>query len=345
MLRTRVENQKLSGSTLTHPEEVVRWLGAVQAQDYIGAKWALALRTRGARDDEVERAFADGRILRTHVLRPTWHFVTPADIRWLIALTGARVRRLNRGYARTLGLDDRTLDRSAAIVQRALEAQRSLTREELSGVLRKARIDATGQRLAHLLMDLELQALICSGPRRGNQFTYALLSERAPASRLRDREEALAELAGRYFQSHGPATVKDFSWWSGLTMREAREAAALSGVTPLVVPPRLQRAQNATYLLPNYDEYLIAYRDRGAVVDPKRSRNLGVFTTDELPHHLVINGRVAGSWRRSITANALTIEVSPYRRLTGRERNAVEEQAQRYGRFLSLPVVASGIRD
>lgn len=341
MLLTRLENQRLVGSTVSRPEEIVSWLGAVQAQDYVGAKWALALRTRDANDDDVERAFADGRILRTHVLRPTWHFVTPADIRWMLALTGPRLQRLNRGYARTLGLDARTLDRSAAVIQRALEGKGALTREELSRVLGKARIDATGQRLAHLLMELEVRAIVCSGPRRGTQFTYALLSERAPASRVLDREPALAELARRYFQSHGPATVKDFSWWSGLTIRDAREAVALAGVSTLGTAPTLQRAEHATYLLPNYDEYLIAYRDRGAVIDPKRSRNLGVFTTTELPHHLVIAGRVAGSWRRTISTNALAIELAPYRRLTRPERKAVEDQAQRYGRFLSLPATIS----
>ena len=335
MLSIRLKNQKLTRPGLRRPEDVVRWLGAVQAQDYAGAKWALALRARGLSDAAVEQAFTDGRILRTHVLRPTWHFVTPEDIRWLLALTGPRVQRINRGYARTLGLDGRLLVRARGVVERALEGV-SLTRDELSTALRRARIDATGQRLAHLLMDLELQAVICSGPRRAKQFTYALLSERASSAPTLTREEALAELTARYFRSHGPATLKDFAWWSGLTMREAKEGALLAKVEPLSAPPALQRAPDANYLLPNYDEYLIAYKDRGAVIDPERARNLGVFTSREFPHHVVLDGRVAGSWRRTITTTTLKVEVSPYRQLSTEQRQALTAQTARYGRFLAL---------
>ena len=336
MLKIRLENQKLTGSRLEQPEDVVGWLGAVQAQDFTGAKWGLALRARNLSDEAVERAFAEGRILRTHVLRPTWHFVRRDDIRWLLALTGPRVQRMNRGYARTLGLDDQTLTRARRVVERVL-AGVALTREELSAALRRARLEVTGQRLAHLLMDLELQALICSGPRRGKQFTYALLDERVPPARPLSRDEALAELTTRYYRSHGPATVKDFVWWSGLTSTDAKAGVALTGVKPLVAPPSLQRAANAHYLLPNYDEYLIAYRDRGAVIDPDRARNLGVFTSREHPHHLVIDGRVAGSWKRTISTTAITIAVWPYRRLAPRHERAVRAQAARYARFLNVP--------
>jgi hypothetical protein len=336
LLKIRLENQKLTGSRLEQPEDVVGWLGAVQAQDFTGAKWGLALRARNLSDEAVERAFTEGRILRTHVLRPTWHFVRRDDIRWLLALTGPRVQRMNRGYARTLGLDDQTLTRARRVVERVL-AGAALTREDLSAALRRARLEVTGQRLAHLLMDLELQALICSGPRRGKQFTYALLDERVPPARPLSRDEALAELTTRYYRSHGPATVKDFVWWSGLTSTDAKAGVALTGVKPLVAPPSLQRAANAHYLLPNYDEYLIAYRDRSAVIDPDRARNLGVFTSREHPHHLVIDGRVAGSWKRTISTTAITIAVWPYRRLAPRHERAVRAQAARYARFLNVP--------
>jgi hypothetical protein len=338
LLNARLENQKLTGSTLRRAEEVVRWFGAVQAQDYIGAKWALALRTRGLTDHDVELAFAEGRILRTHVLRPTWHFVTRDDVRWLLALTGPRVQRINRAYARKWGLTDRTLARARSVIERALTDSQAATREELSAELRRAGIDATGQRLAHLLMDLELEAVICSGPRRGKQFTYALLDERAPKGRELRREAALCELTSRYFKSHGPATLRDFAWWSGLSLSEARQGAVLAQVDPLTEPPRAQRASGADYLLPNYDEYLIAYKDRRAVVDPTRVRNLGVFTSLEYPHHVVLHGRVAGSWRRTVSVQSLTVDVRPYQRLTRLEADALTDQASRYGRFLDLAV-------
>lgn len=335
MLSARLRNQKLVGSSLRRPDDVVRWLGAVQAQDYIGAKWALALRGRGLSDAAVEQAFNDGRLVRTHVLRPTWHLVTPDDIGWMLALNASRLRRLNLTYAKRLELDANVLTRARQIVERAL-AGTPLTRAEIAAALRKGRIVAAGQRLAHLLFDLEQQAVICSGPRRGKLFTYALFSERVGSPPSKTRDEALAHLAQRYFQSHGPATLRDFAWWSGLTMADARRGVAAAGVEALDRPPELQHAAGATFLLPAYDEYLIAYRDRGAVIDPARARNLGVFTSQEFPHQLIVDGRVAGSWQRQVTGTALTIVVWPYRPLSSQLMKALQRQAARYGQFLGL---------
>lgn len=337
MLNVRLKNQKLVASRLRGPADIVQWLGAVQAQDYIGAKWALALRGPGITDAIVEDAFASGALLRTHVLRPTWHFVTPADIRWMLALNASRLRRMNLTYAQRLELDDKLLTRARTVLERALTGGRSLTRPDISATLRRAGIDASGQRLAHLLFDLEQQAAICSGPRRGKHFTYVLFTERVPATPSLSRDEALARLAQRYFRSHGPATLRDFSWWSGLTMRDAREAVALADVEPLPAPPTLQRVADAHFLLPNFDEYLVAYRDRSAVIDPSRSRNLGVFTSAEYPHQLIIDGRVAGSWKRTMSDTLFTADVWPYRRLTSRQLAAVTRQVERHGAFLGIP--------
>ena len=334
MLATRLANQKLTQTTLKRAEQVVAWFGAMQAQDYAGARWAIALRTTGLTDADVERAFDAGAILRTHVLRPTWHFVTPSDIRWMLALTGPRVKAVNRGYCRKLGLDERMFTRARVAIERALEGGCHLTRAELAKVLRRARIAVTGQPLAHLVMDVELDAAICSGPRRGAESTYALTSERAPNARVLSRDEALAELSGRYFQSHSPATIKDFAWWSGLTMKDARAGVAMAKVEVLSEPPRPDRARGADFLLPNYDEYLIAYRDRGAVIDPARGRNFGVFTTVEYPHQVILDGRLAGSWRRTMTATSVHIDAKVYEDPARREAKAIAAQADRLGRFL-----------
>jgi DNA glycosylase AlkZ-like len=309
----------------------------VQSQDYVGAKWAVGMRASGVDDAAVDRAYNDGRILRTHVLRPTWHFVAAEDIRWLLALTGPRVQRITRGYGRKVGLTDRVYDKARAVVERALSGGEHLTRKELAAALRGARIDVSGLRLVFLVMDIEVQGVICSGRPMNKQFTYALVSERAPSARTLSRDEALAELATRYFQSHGPATLKDFAWWSGLTMRDVKTAAALADVDVLPSAPGLDIARQATYLLSNYDEYLVAYRDRGAVIDPARARNLGVFTSREYPHQLVVDGRVGGSWRRSINDRALVVHVRPYDKLTRAKRQAVIAQTERYGQFLRLP--------
>jgi hypothetical protein len=337
LLIERLKHQKLTQSTMRRAEDVVDWLGAVQAQDFTGAKWALALRAPGLTDVDVERAFTEGRLLRTHVLRPTWHFVTPADIAWMLSLNATRLRRLNLTYAGKLALDARTLLRSRAAIERALAGAQALTRAELSTVLRRARINASGQRLGHLLFDLEQQAVICSGPRRGKNFTYALLAERVPQRPMLSRDEALATLAARYFRSHGPATLRDFAWWSGLTMGDVKRAVGLARIEPVATVPGLQRAAGATYLLPNYDEFVIAYRDRGAIVDPDRARNLGVFTTRELPHYLLIEGRIAGSWRRTISDTRVAVDAVTYEPLSPAQSASLKRQAARYGAFLGLP--------
>ncbi len=208
---------------------VVSWLGAVQSQDYAGAKWALHLRVPGLTDAAVDQAFDTGAIVRTHILRPTWHFVAPADIRWMLALTSPRILAGNRMYCRKNGLDEKVLARSRRVLEKALTGGKFLTRTALGGVLARAGIAGEGQRLAYLMMDAELQQVVCSGPREGKQFTYALLDERAPRARVLEPDEALAELTRRYFASHGPATVADFVWWSGLTVKLAKTGLEILG--------------------------------------------------------------------------------------------------------------------
>jgi hypothetical protein len=347
IVECRLSNQKLARSTFRRPEQVVAWLGAMQAQDYPGAKWAIGLRANGINDEDVERAFADGRILRTHVMRPTWHFVSPSDIRWLLALTGPRVHRASAFYYGSLELTDRVFTRGRAAIERALEGGKTLTRAELSPVLKRAGIDATGQRLAYLVMHAELNGAICSGPRRGKQFTYALLDDRVPAAPTLTRDEALAVLSQRYFASHGPATARDYAWWSGLTVREAKagiematpalEKEVRDGLTYYFVPSRTDaRVSSSVYLLPNYDEYLIAHKDRGHVLD--RSTPPSATWPVAYPHHLVIDGRLRGVWKRALGTRAAAVAVRVFRPLTAEERRAAAAECARYGKFLNMPV-------
>src|SRR4029077_8441410 len=227
----RLQAQRLTGEPFKSPLDAIRSLTAVQSQDYTGAKWALGQRTHKTTDAAIDRLFDEGAILRTHMLRPTWHFVLPEDIAWLLALTGPRVRSGLVARYRGLELDDKVAARAEALFTEALVGGRHLTRGQLGEVLSARRISPAGQRLPHLIMHAELDALIASGPRRGKQFTYALLEERAPKSRALDRDEAVAELTLRYFQSHGPAQIQDFVWWSGLRMADARAGIAIAGKT------------------------------------------------------------------------------------------------------------------
>jgi len=351
LLSARLGNQQLIGSTSRKPAQVVSWLCAMQAQDFPAAKWAIGLRAPGVQDGDVEQAFNDGQILRTHVLRPTWHFVAPEDIRWLLALSSPRIHAVNAYYYRQLGLDAKIFAKSCAMIQRVLDGE-TMTRVELATYLKRAKVPADGLKLAYLMMQAELDGVICSGPRRGKQFTYALLDQRVAKAKPRARDEALAELAKRFFSSHGPATVRDFAWWSGLTAKEAQEAidsvrptlesSTISGLTHWSADDRPGSAKSViAMLLPNYDEYLIAYKDRAAFVDHARAANIAARTGGAFANHLMIDGRLAGGWSRTIKPNVVHIDVAPYKKLTPAQSRAVSSAVECYGEFLGLPAELS----
>lgn len=347
LLHERLRNQLLVESTRRKPEQVVSWLCAMQAQDYAAAKWAVASRAPGSQDGDVEQAFNEGLILRTHVLRPTWHFVTAKDIRWLLLLSAPRVHAVNDHYYRQSNLDAKTFAKSSTLIQRALEANHTLTRVELAEHLQRGKIPADGLKLAYLMMHAELDGLICSGPRRAKQFTYALLDARVPHSKALDGDDALAELARRYFSSHGPATARDFAWWSGLTIKDAQRAAEsasqlesskIGGVVHWTAEQiNASPSRSACgLLLPNYDEYLIAYKDRAHFIDATRAANIVARSNGAFANHLVIDGRLAGSWSRTCKTNAVLIEVAPYKKLTPAQTRAVTNACDCYGEFLGL---------
>lgn len=342
----RLHNQRIAGNPFKKPADVVSWLGAVQAQDYAPAKWALGLRLQKATDSTIEQAFTDGAILRTHLMRPTWHFVTPADIRWMLALTAPRVHALNAYYYRGLELDPTRFTRIHEVLVKALQDGEQLTREDLRGALEQAGIATqSALRMSYILMHAELDGLICSGPRRGKQFTYMLLDERVPQARRLEREEALAELVRRYFVSHGPATLKDFAWWSGLRIADARsglemvkhqlaqEVIGNQTYWASTATPPTKDASQAAYLLPNYDEYTISYRDHSAVFDASHLGDL-VFS-----HMIVLQGQVVGTWKRSLKKNSVIIETNTFAPLAPAESQAVAVAAQQYADFLGLPAV------
>jgi hypothetical protein len=352
--RLRLYNQHISRPTFTRPEQVVAWLGAVQAQDFAAAKWALGLRTHGLTDAAVEQAFNAGALLRTHILRPTWHFVAPADLRWMLALTAPRVRAFNATYDRKFALDEAVFRRSNAALEQALQGGRQLTRPALQSALQQAGIPTDELRSTLLVMRAELDGVLCSGPRQGRQFTYMLLEERVPPVPPLAREAALAELARRYFVSHGPATVRDFAWWSGLTLAEAGsglEAVKSELVSETVagqtywfdasMPAEEENARDV-YLLPNFDEYTVAYADRSAI---STATDLKALDMREgiLSYIIVINGQFAGTWKRVLKKNEAIISLQPFIPLTEAHQQAAALAANEYGAFLELPVALKSV--
>jgi winged helix DNA-binding protein len=352
LIRRRLANQRLLRSSFRTPAEVVAWLGAMQSQDYPGAKWAIGLRAL-VTDADVDRACDEGTIVRTHILRQTWHFVARDDIRWMLALSGPRVNAISAHYYRKMALDERTFTRSRDVFERSLRDGAHKTRPELGAALRRAGIVASGTRLAFLTLRAELDAVICNGPRRGKEMTYALFDERVPAAKPLDRHEALACLAVRYFSSHGPATLRDYVWWSGLTVRDAQAGMALAGAslaredvdgfTYWSRPGRSgSGAPSSTiaHLLPNYDEYLIAHKDRHLVVG--RGSGDGVTRIkDPFVHHIVVDGRLAGSWTRVVKDRAVVVECAVYVRPNQETRGAIDAAVARLGRFMERPATFS----
>jgi hypothetical protein len=356
--RRRMWNSGLVGERFTAPDDVVRRHLAMQAQDYGPAAWSIGQRSKGLIAADIDDALAAGEIVRTHVLRPTWHFVARDDLRWLLALSGPRVRQGNAGRQRELGLDARTLSRAEKVVASALEGGNRLTRDEIAAVFDRRKLDREGQRMPYLLMHCELVALIGSGGRRGKQQTYALLDERVPAGRSLDRQEALAELTRRYLTSHGPATVKDMSWWSGLTMTDIRTALAtigdevgseeIDGLSFWSVSSERDRrppAPRGAHLLQTYDELVVGYTESRFHGESAAELAREAWSGRTFPTGVVLlHGRVGGHWRRTTEPKRIRVEIHVYDDATDADQRALETSVRRLGRFFGFPATVEVAR-
>ncbi len=348
--RWRFHNQHIGRSRIKKPADLVRWLGAVQAQDYSGSLWAIGLRLANATERSVEQAIADGTVVRTWFMRGTLHFVAASDLRWMVGLMAPRMRDIVDNVSRynRLGLDAATFVRSNDVLVRALEGGRHCTREELRGELERAKIHAEGTRFSLLLQRAQADGLICYGPRRGRQATFTLVDEWVPPGETLEREEALGEFARRYFLSHGPATVSDFAWWSGLAAADARaglEVArwqlveqVIDGKSYWLGPPE-QGADvpiAAAFLLPSYDEYFVGYQDRAAALHPRYTDKPSQWNSLLLGPTVVIDCKAVASWKRALSRDGVTVTISPMVSLGKANKQAVAAAVQKYGEFLGL---------
>ena len=350
----RLQNQHLVEPQFTKPADLVRWLGAVQAQDYGGAAWALGQRLKGATADSIDKALAAGDIIRTHVIRPTWHFVAPEDVRWMLELTAKRIRMHTATRLRFMELNDAIFTKCANIITRLLEGGKQLDRTDIATALKQGGVATNEQRFVHIMLELELQQLICSGGREGKQLTYALLDERVPKTQTLTREEALAKLTERYFTSHGPATLHDFAWWSGLTIEECKmgleacseklESVLTEDHQYFLGAQRYEISKSAkALLLPNYDEYIVSYKDRSSTIAAKhidKADPRGTFFNNTL----IIDGMIAGTWKKKFKKDAVTIEITPFKPLSKAARAATHTAAKRYAKFLGVKGVQLIIR-
>ena len=341
ILARRLATQHVLAPTFTKPQEIVSHLLAMQAQEYAMAKWAIGLRLNGVNNADVERAFNEGKILRTHLMRPTWHFVSPKDIRWLVELTAPQIRKVMSSYDKKLGLTAPVIRKATDALGAMLAGGKQLARPEIRTELAKKKLPLEENRLSHMLMHAELSCVIASGRREGKQFTYAHFDDRAPKARSLEREEAITELSKRYFATRGPATVQDFMWWSGLSAADAR--LGLASLPKQFVREKIGRReyifsdavsidpkqQLTTFLLPDYDEYGISYKNRDAI-NPREHKGPMRNGVMVFNHIVLVDGITAGTWERNAAGKVTTTLYHP---LNKRQQQALKKAVARYEAF------------
>jgi Winged helix DNA-binding domain len=344
----RLQFQQIQKTNFSSPQALVAYMGAIQAQDYPMSKWAIALRLPEASDAALEAALDAGQLVRTHVLRPTWHIVSGQDVRWMLMLSANRIKSAWASRDRELGIDSVLYNRTNNLIVKILEGNRHLTRAEIMVFLEQNGIKTNPGRGIHFMANAEADALVCNGVMRGKEQTYALLDEKVPKGLIFSREEALAELAKRYFTSHAPATLQDFYWWSGLTMPDAR--AGLESIKTTLdsfifeektyfVPQNQPHAkgENSLFFLPAFDEYCVGYNNRNAVFAPQ-FQGQAITVNGIFKPIIVRNGQVIGVWKRTIVKDKVAVKTTffePHNQLDSAE---IVRSIQFFGKFLGLPV-------
>jgi len=340
----RLFSQKIAKTEFKTAKEIVSWMGATQAQDYSMAKWAVGLRLGDSDEKSIESSFNKGEIIRTHVLRPTWHFVIPDDIFWMIKLSAPKIQSSLKSRHKQLELSEAIINKTNSIIENALGNGINLTREELAGEFHKSGINTDENRLSHLLFCAELEGIICSGPLKSKKHTYSLLSDRVPKKKELSRDESIAELAKRYFTSHCPATIQDFAWWSNLSLTEIRKAidsvksdfitdTTVSG--QFLYPNSYSEPYKASaYLLPAYDEFLISYKDRSSSLSLVNNRKAvsdnGIFYPP-----VVVNGQVSGLWQKTIQKEKVIVTLNLFQLFKESAMKLIEKKAIYIGNFLN----------
>lgn len=346
----RIYHQQIGSAPFTQAGQIVSWLGAMQAQDYTGALWSIGRRMKQATEQGVEQALAERTFVRTWPLRGTLHFVAASDVRWMLALLAPRIIAQTATRYRQLELDEIAFAHSKEVFIKALQGGSHLTRDELYQQLEQTNLPTTGQRGYHFLVRAAQDALICFGLPRGKEQTFTLLDEWLPPTKPLTRDEALAELAKRYFTSHGPATLPDLARWAGITLTEAKLGlAAVEGaliqetiegqrywLSPSL-PTKPDQVKSA-YLLPGFDEYLLGYGDRSAVLDPAYANLICPGGNGVFQPTMVLNGKVVGTWRRALKKGKVQITFAPFVPLTEVELASFAPAAEEYAAFLGLEV-------
>jgi hypothetical protein len=348
----RLVNQHVSEPKYTTAKELVGWMGVMQAQDFNMAKLAVGIRTTGSTEAAIEKTINEGDIIRTHVLRPTWHFVTPENIGWMLDLSSEKIKAVMRSSDKQLGITEEIYKKSNPLFEKVLKKAEYLTREELKEVLSSNNINTSENRVSHLLMRAELEKIICSGKIIDGKQTYSLYAKRIPPEEKINREEALCRLAKIYFSSHGPATMFDFMWWSGLTAGETRKGVELAkdqfmsisidGNTYWFSPDIDDEIieKELFFLLPAFDEFIISYRDRSpSIATTNMSR--AIYINGIFRPVIVLNGEVIGIWQRNQKKNKIEVNATYFNSINNFIEDCFEKEVERLSMYWGRPVVIS----
>jgi hypothetical protein len=343
--KARIFSQRIDSQEFKSPNKIVRWMGAIQAQDYSMAKWAIGVRLKNPTESEVESCIDKGEIIRTHLLRPTWHFVSPEDIYWMLQLSASKIKSSAKSRHKQLELTGSIIKKAELILEKSLLKEKSLSREEISKEFHKSKIRTDENRLSHIMLSAELDGIVCSGSLKKNKLTYSLLSERVPHKIELSREESITELTRRYFLSRFPATLNDFVWWSNLSVTEARagmESVKTDFIIETIDSVKYWIPESYTnkilkkpsvHLLPAFDEFLISYKDRRSSLT--LINNIKTISDNGIFHPPIVeNGQVTGLWKRTILKNKVIIETNYFTPQDNSIRNLIEKNIRKYGQFL-----------
>lgn len=347
LLNLRLNNQLLSDHNLEDPVEVVNYMCAMQSQSLDMAKWAIGSRLQNSSSKTITDALNTGKIIRTHILRPTWHFISAEDIYWMNDLSYPRLKPVYQYYAKMLKANVSTIYSYINHVEKVLEGCKHLTKQEIRVNIKEAGIDLDDNNLSVLLSFAELEGIIVNGKLDGNKQTFTLLKEWVPYRENISKEEALKRLAYKYFSSHGPATLQDFVWWSGLTVTDCRNAMEMiksdfisemvNGrefwMKSSIISPILEI--DTALLLAPFDEFLVSYKDRSEIFDSGHLREIvavnGIFSPT-----IMFKGKVIGTWRKKMKKKRPEIVLTFFNKENKKVVNLFEKERKRLEDFYKI---------
>lgn len=344
ILNIRLYNQLLSIHNLKEPQEIVAYMGAMQSQSLDLAKWAIGVRLENKTVKDIDEALNSGKVIRTHILRPTWHFVSAEDIHWMYDLSNPRLKPIYQYYTKQLKIDEKLIYNSIPSLVKMLEGNKHLTKEEIADIFASQNIIFDIKFLSQIINYAEMEGLVVNGCVRGKQQTFTLLEEFVPRKETISKEEALERLARRFFTSHSPATLQDFAWWSGLSLTECKQALGfikhdfvcetINGrdfwmKNDIKIPPT---DKDSALLLPPFDEFVVSYKDRSEMIEDvhygKVMTKNGLFSPT-----IMLNGEIVGSWKKTTVKGAPKVELSFFEKVSKKVKDLFEIEVKRVEDF------------